>query len=121
MFACFPAGTPIHTQHGIKNIEDIKTGDKVWAFNEQTGETSLQEVMHVMERDTDHTIELITETETIETTALHPFYVNGKWKEASGLLAGDTIITKGNNTVEIKQTRFRYEPKKVFSFDAAHC
>ena len=65
-------------------------------------------------------IELITDTETIETTALHPFYVNGAWKDASELQAGDKIITKDNSTVEIKQTRFKYEPKKVFNFEVAH-
>ena len=120
VFACFPAGTPVHTEHGVKNIESITAGDKVWAFNEDTGEIALQEVVHIIERETDHTLELITETETIETTALHPFYVNGAWRDASELQIGDKIITKDNSTVEIKQTRFRYEPKKVFNFEVAH-
>ena len=117
VFACFPAGTPIHTENGIKNIEDIREGDKVWAYNEETGEISLKEVLQTMESETDHTIKIYTEHETIETTALHPFYVNGEWVDASELKEGDKLITKDKKEVEIKKTEYSYEQKKVFNFE----
>lgn len=34
---CSVAGTPVATPDGWKNIEDIKEGDVVYAFNETTG------------------------------------------------------------------------------------
>jgi hypothetical protein len=119
VFACFPAGTLVHTEQGTKNIEDIVVGDKVWAYNEETKETALQEVVQVMQQETDHTISLYTDKEVIETTALHPFYANGAWKDASELQPGDSILTKDGGQVEIKETKFAYIPKKVYNFEVA--
>jgi Pretoxin HINT domain len=69
-----------------------------------------------MQKESDHTISLYTETEVIETTAQHPFFVNNTWKDASELQPGDKIQTKDKQEVEIKSTQFNYEPKKVFNF-----
>ncbi|MCY7377449.1 MAG: Hint domain-containing protein [Pyrinomonadaceae bacterium] len=69
VFACFPAGTLLDTEHGQLPIERIKPGDKVWAFDEATGAIELKEVVQTIERECDHTIELYTARETIETTA----------------------------------------------------
>ena len=33
--------------------------------------------------------------------------------------AGDKIITKNNETVEITETKFNYEPKRVYNFEVA--
>jgi Pretoxin HINT domain/Domain of unknown function (DUF4280)/A nuclease family of the HNH/ENDO VII superfamily with conserved AHH len=119
VFACFPAGTPVHTEHGLKNIEEIQVGDSVWAFDEETKQIALQEVVHTMQNETDHTISIYTEKEVIETTAQHPFYVNGAWKDASELQAGDKILTQQNETVEVLATKFSYLPKKVYNFEVA--
>jgi hypothetical protein len=69
-----------------------------------------------MQKESDHTISLYTETEVIETTAQHPFFVNNAWKDASELEPGDKILTRDKQEVEIKSTQFNYEPKKVFNF-----
>ncbi|CAM3768453.1 MafB-like protein [Flavobacterium branchiophilum] len=116
VFACFPAGTLIQTQHGTKPIEDIQIGDLVWAYDEDTNTTALQPVVDIMENETDHTISLYTETEVIETTATHPFYTQDGWKDASELQAGDQIKTQNHENVEITATQFNYEPKKVYNF-----
>ena len=50
VFACFPAGTLIQTQHGTKPIEDIQIGDLVWAYDEDTNTTALQPVVDIMQR-----------------------------------------------------------------------
>ena len=120
VFACFPAGTLIQTEQGTKPIEDIQIGDLVWAYDEDTDTTALQPVVDIMENQTDHTISLFTETEVIETTALHPFYTQDGWKDASELQAGDKIKTQNNKEIEIKRTKFNYKPKKVFNFTVAN-
>jgi hypothetical protein len=74
VFACFPAGTLVHTEFGITNIEDVKVGDRVWSRNEATGETALKEVLETIVREVDVTLKLKIGDEEIETTAEHPFH-----------------------------------------------
>jgi Protein of unknown function (DUF1557). len=120
VFACFPEGTPIHTESGIKNIEDVNAGDRVWSYNEDTGETGLQPVSYKVERESDHIVELHTDSERIETTAFHPFFTDKGWKNAGDLKAGDKIQTKNGQKIEIKKTKFKYESKKVFNFEVTN-
>ncbi|ATV32870.1 MafB-like protein [Prevotella intermedia] len=119
VFACFPAGTVINTSDGLKAIEDLKVGDKVWSYNEQTGELGLQEILQTMSRESDHTIELYTEHEKIETTAEHPFHTNGGWKEAADLQKGDVIKGKDEN-IEIKDVKVSYKSRKVYNFEVSN-
>ena len=116
VFACFPAGTLIQTEHGTKPIEDIEIGDLVWAYDEDTDTTALQPVVDIMQNESDHTISLFTEYEVIETTATHPFYTQDGWKDASELQEGDKIKTQSNQEITIESTQFNYKPKKVYNF-----
>ena len=120
VLACFPAGTKINTDVGLKNIEEIKVGDKVWSYNELTGETGLQEIVRTMSRESDHTIELYTEGEIIETTAEHPFLTDNGWKDAADLQAGDRIRSWNEEDVGIKDVKFSYKPRKVYNFEVSN-
>ncbi|WP_454045902.1 polymorphic toxin-type HINT domain-containing protein [Chryseobacterium sp. Marseille-Q8038] len=120
VFACFPAGTPVHTEHGIKNIEDVQIGDQVWAYDEDTDTVALQPVIDFIINESDHTISIYTEAEVIETTAIHPFYTEEGWKDASELEIGEKIWTKDDTKVTIEKTEYSYEPKKVYNFTVAH-
>ncbi|MFS4469968.1 polymorphic toxin-type HINT domain-containing protein [Chryseobacterium sp. T20] len=120
VFACFPAGTPVHTEHGIKNIEDIQIGDQVWAYDEDMDTVALQPVIDLILNESDHTISIYTEAEVIETTAIHPFYTEEGWKDASELEIGEKILTKNDTKVIIERIEYSYEPKKVYNFTVAH-
>jgi hypothetical protein len=120
VFACFPAGTPVHTEHGIKNIEDVQIGDQVWAYDEDTDTVALQPVIDLIVNESDHTISIYTEAEVIETTAIHPFYTEEGWKDASELEIGEKILTKNDTKVIIERIEYSYEPKKVYNFTVAH-
>ena len=120
VFACFPAGTKINTAGGLKNIEEIKTGDKVWSYNELTGETGLQEIVRTMVREIDHTVELYTEEEIIETTVEHPFLTDNGWKDAADLQTGDKIRSRNEEDIEIKDVKFSYRPRKVYNFEVSN-
>jgi hypothetical protein len=78
--ACFPAGTPVATKNGSKNIEDIQVGDAVWSYNDKTGETGLKPVINTFERATDLVVNIELDGEVITTTPEHPFMptANGK-------------------------------------------
>jgi len=95
-------------------------GDLVWAYDEDTDITALQPVVDIIQNESGHTISLYTKTEVIETTAMHPFYTEEGWKDASELEEGDKILTKEQEKVEIKKVEYNYEPRKIFNFEVAH-
>lgn len=117
VFACFPAGTIVHTATGNKNIEDIEMGDEVWAFDEETGAIALKTVTATMQREVDATVEVILEGETIETTAEHPFYTKEGWKVAADLTEDDELRNKEGEWQAVKAQNFLYEKRKVFNFE----
>jgi len=92
----------------------------VWAYNEETGETALQEVTATMQREVDATVYIELEGETIETTAEHPFFTQSGWKDAADLTTEDFVQTKHSEWKAVKGQNFSYEPKKVFNFEVAH-
>jgi len=94
----FTGDTLVSTEHGLKPISEIVIGDKVWSYNEETGEKSLQAVVHLIQREGDKEIVDITlmSGELIQATDGHPFYVNNdggwNWVDAGDLVSG-TILT----------------------------
>jgi RHS repeat-associated protein len=105
-WACFIAGTKISTEDGFKNIEGIQVGDKVWAFDEVTGNKSLKIVYNTVIREIDHLDMLVIGTDIIFTTDDHPFYVNDHWVTAANLQVGDTLdLLNGEKAVLSEKSR----------------
>ena len=117
VFACFPAGTVIHTASGTKLIEDIVTGEEVWSYDEENGTVALKAVTAIMQREVDATVEISLEGETIETTAEHPFYTQEGWKAAGDLDKDEQLRNKDGEWTVIKNHKFLYEKRKVFNFE----
>jgi len=92
---CFVAGTLVRTQGGYKEIQDIKAGDFVLAWNEKSGELGYQPVRQTFVRKADRIWKLTYEDGTvIETTWSHPFYIDGRgWVMAKDLKVGDRSYT----------------------------
>jgi len=61
---CFLAGTLVFTDTGQKAIEKIQVGDKVWAYNDTTGDYALKKVvsLHRYIRDSVYNIRIGKET-----------------------------------------------------------
>lgn len=92
--ACFTGDTPVAVEHGQKCIDEIEIGDKVWAYNVETGETELKTVTKVYVHSVDEILHLYTDEGNIDTTTNHPFYVIGKgWVAAGDLAVGDEVGT----------------------------
>ena len=89
-FPCFPAGTPVIVEGGVKKIEKIEVGDMVL-----THENRYRKVRGKGERMDATTIVLKDVAEhQVETTPNHPFYIrrDGKapeWLEACRVSEGD--------------------------------
>lgn len=73
-----------------------------------------------MIRESDHTVELYTKEELIETTAEHPFFTGNGWKDAADLQIGDRIKSRNEEDIEIKDVKFSYRPKKVYNFEVSN-
>ncbi len=102
---CFVAGTLIATERGNKPIEEIKKGDKVWAWNEETQSKELRAVTGISKRQTDRLVNIRVDGAEITTTPEHPFMANGQWRPAFMLKAGDILFTSGKNTRVVQATK----------------
>lgn len=100
---CFVAGTQVLMADGTsKNIEDVVAGDMVAAYNPETGQAEPGEVTDTYIHDQVATWQVTTESGTVTTTAVHPFYVDGKgWVEAQDLRAGDQLYDETGSLVTV--------------------
>lgn len=122
---CFIAGTLVLTSLGNKKIEDIKVGDEVWAYNEETGEKSLKKVVDLLRNKTKKWIHLLFEiedgtTEKLVCTEGHPFYVEKLgWIKSCDLLENDSVLMYNNckanvlkkeiEELEVEETTYNFE------------
>lgn len=99
---CFIAGTEITLSNGdVKNIEDVEAGEEVLTYGEESGANEAGKVGEVKSRTVEGSIELTFTHSTVTCTAEHPFYVNGKYVNASDLKVGDVCKTvEGETTLE---------------------
>ena len=91
----FDGETLVSTESGLVPISEIKIGDLVWAFNEETGEKSLQEVVHLIQGEgVKELIDIKLQSgEYITATIGHPFYsVEAQTWVDAGDLTTHTIL-----------------------------
>jgi RHS repeat-associated protein len=103
--SCFTGDTLVSTENGLKRIDEIEIGDKVWSYNIETGELELKEVQNVFVKENNEILHLTTSNgETIDTTTNHPFYVEEKgWIAAGDLEIGDVVYTIDGEEAEITE------------------
>ena len=107
-FPCFPRGTKITTEKGLKNIEDIIAGERVL-----THENRLKKVLSTMSRKTNeiYTLTIQGAIDT-EVTSEHPYLVykdeNTEWVKVKDLKKGDMVGFPVNTKSEIPQCLSEY-------------
>ena len=117
---CFAEETQIATEHGHKNIEDIKVGDLVWATDEETGETALKEVVQLFRNETMEWVHVTVDGEKITCTPEHPFYSPVKgWTSAIDLRAGDILVMLNGEYVVVEQVQHELleSPETTYNFE----
>ncbi len=118
--ACFVGSTAVATEDGKKRIDEIEIGDKVWAYNVETGETELKSVTKVYVHSVDEILHLYTDEGDIDTTANHPFYVIGKgWVAAGDLVEGDEVYNLDGTTSVVLSSEIEVldEPVLVYNIE----
>ena len=100
---CFSAGTKVHTQWGLADIEKLEVGVPVLTYNEETSEREYKKVKKVMRRMTRRmcAMELSNGT-TLEVTPEHRFFSNGEWTPIEELNVNDTLQLKDNSIIVIE-------------------
>ena len=123
---CFTEDTLVSTIDGDRPIGELEAGDKVWAYNTETGENEAKAITAVIVTETDVIVHVKTsDGEDIETTMFHPFYVrhsdkdsgssvyDGEWKAASNLLAGDVLQKIDGSTVYVTEVTVEKLPQII--------
>lgn len=115
----FDGETLVSTEFGLVAIKDIKIGDRVWAYNEETGEKSLQEVVHLIQKEGEKElvdIELAT-GEVITATAGHPFFVQQtrEWVNAAELTTKDLLQDLTASPLSIADITTYAEKARVYN------
>jgi RHS repeat-associated protein len=138
---CFPAGTPVHTVAGLKAIEAIESGDRVWAYDHRqlrwtervVGETFRRQHVGPMA-----TLQL--KGETLRATGGHPFWVvrgeglaerpspvrispyeaggrqTGRWVLAKDLRVGDEVLLRDREVVALETVLLEDVEETVYNF-----
>jgi len=116
---CFISGTLVATENGSKPIEEVRVGDFVWAWDEETGAVSLKRVVETYINQTLELVHITVSGEKITTTPSHPFYSPVKgWTDAVQLRAGDILVLLNGEyvVVEAVQHEILESPIEVYNF-----
>jgi RHS repeat-associated protein len=128
--ACFVKGTLIHTKEGLVPIEEIKSGDEVLSYNQDTKQTEYKPVIETYIRYTETIVKLEIEGEAkaVETTQEHPFYIrihkardsigddDGDWRDAGSLKIGDEVLSSVGTWQKIVGVEQKERSEQVYNF-----
>ncbi|MQY03864.1 polymorphic toxin-type HINT domain-containing protein [Actinomadura macrotermitis] len=123
----FPPGTTVLMADGSRRpIERVRTGDRVWATDPQSGRTGTRTVTDVIVGDgRKNLVELTIDpdatlggpTVKLTATAGHPFWVTGTrdWIESERLVFGDLLTTPDGRNAMVLQSRRYQRVQRVYN------
>lgn len=109
---CFAAGTAVLTV-GVggkvvkKAIEDVKVGDRVMSYNEETGNTEVKTVTATFTSEHEETVKVkdVNGQEIVSSLGHNYYTQNRGWIAAENLRAGDILQTVKGETVIVEQVQ----------------
>ncbi|MFL0809341.1 MAG: tandem-95 repeat protein [Agarilytica sp.] len=120
----FSSDTLVKTEFGHVPISEISIGDKVWSYNESSGEISLQEVIHLIEGEgSKELIDIDLDSgEVITTTRDHTFLTpeDSAWVEAGDLYSGVKLYGLDETYKEVRSLSPYITNIKVYNLSVAN-
>ncbi len=120
-FQCFKEGTLVATEDGLKPIEEIEVGNKVLAYDEETGEQAYKKVVRLFRNETYEWYHIFVNDEEIVCTGGHPFYSTkyDKFVAAKDLETDDKLLFSNGeygiiNRIEVEVLS---EPQTTYNFE----
>jgi hypothetical protein len=116
----FDANTYVLTENGLRRIADIKSGDRVLARDEETGDNAYQRVLASFNEWHERTLTVAISTgddsESIVTTDEHPFFVIDRgFVPAAQLHIGDVVSLADQGHAEVTLLRRNDTPQTAYN------
>ena len=123
--SCFIAGTLVSLGTIFKNIEDIKIGDIVLSYNEQTKRNEYSEVLQTMIHVVNEEIyNLYIEDEVLSVTGIHKFLIKRNnyydWIPASELQINDQVFFADGTWHFVNEIKINLQFTTVYNFEVAN-
>jgi hypothetical protein len=119
LFTCFTGRMLLDVEGGKKRADRVAVGDLLWARdeNDPNGPLALKRVLRRFVRVAS-ILELKVGGQVIETTAEHPFYVQGRaWLPAGALKRGDLLRTREGAWVAVEGVADTGRVETVYNFE----
>jgi hypothetical protein len=118
---CFAAGTRFWTAQGYRPIEEIRSGDYVYARDENDPNGVIEEkLVEELFQATSDIWELQVRGHVIRTTDLHPFYVVERgWVACHELNVGDSLLCDDGSYAQVERVEQRDEIETVYNIRVA--
>jgi len=119
---CFLAGTLVLTEQGLRHIELIKSGDKIYTYNFKTGKQELKPVLETYTNHAEKYVSIeINNKETIQATGGHRFWVEAqkRWIRARNLKVGMKLYTKALSQGIITQIKIKEQTVPTYNLSVA--
>jgi hypothetical protein len=119
---CFAPGTLVHTATGLVAIEELSAGDQVWSRDDQTGDEGFRPIARTFVTLDQPLLALSLEdaggaVETLEVTAPHPFWIEGRgWVAAGQLQPGDQVAGAGGD-LRVVENQATGRTTTVYNFE----
>jgi hypothetical protein len=116
---CFLAGTKITMADGTyKNIEEIKPGDIVKAYHEETGQIKNAKVLQVFHHKKEQAGSYyLLINEKLKVTPNHPIFVNNKWITAEDIKIGDKLLKINTEPCIVFSIEKIYEKEPTYNLE----
>ncbi len=118
---CFMSGTLVLTAAGLKKIEEIREGDLVLAYDEETGEQAYKPVVRLFRNESKDWVGVTVNGKEIISTPGHKYYLpeTKAWVSAEDLKVGYKVLTSDGEYATIEAVRpIHYEtPQTTYNFE----
>lgn len=114
----FPEGTPVLTEDGLVNIEDLQVEMEVFGKESLDNEAEPYPVISLIGRTVYSLITLDLDGTSLATTEEHEFWVDGKgWIHAKDLKSGDRLLSADEELIPVLSvSRSKVTPTSVRNF-----